>query len=293
LVLVLHDNARMKRKILLTFSISAAVSCGTSGGSGGGLTADQACGDLAMARCTRIESCSATVFAIRYPDQPTCQAREKANCMKSVAAPSTGNSPQATEACATALQGNVTCSEFLDNTPPAACAAKFGTLANGTACAFSGQCQSSYCGVGPNALCGTCMASPPAAGASCTDLFCGPGLECATESKTCGTPAAMSAPCDAAPCAPGLVCAGAMGSRTCQMIASTAAAGQACGNLAGNHVVCAAQGFCKLPAGQTTAMCLGVAGDGAACDDVMGPICAIPARCVNGTCQLPDAANCH
>jgi hypothetical protein len=241
----------------------------------------------------KIASCSATTFAIRYPDQATCESREKAQCMATLAAPSTGNSPQATEACVTALQGTVICADYLDSLPPAACQAKFGTLAAGSPCAFNGQCQSSVCGIGPGSVCGMCLAGPVAAGASCASLFCGPGLECAFFSKTCGAPEVLGAACDTLPCGPDLVCAGTNGMRTCQAIASTAGAGQPCGNINGAHVVCAAQGFCVVPMGQAMGICTAAAADGAACDDTNGPRCAIPARCVSGKCTLADATACH
>jgi hypothetical protein len=167
-----------------------------------------------------------------------------------------------------------------------------GALPNGAACGFDAQCQSTYCSVGLGTLCGTC-GSPPAVGGSCAELFCGPGLICAGISKTCGTPVAVGAACDPAPCSPGSVCVGAVGTRRCQAAVSVAAGGQPCGLVGGSRVECAAQGLCKLATGQTSGTCLSAAADGAACDDTNGPLCALPARCVAGTCQLPSAVSCH
>jgi hypothetical protein len=272
-------------------ALLALLGCGSSGGGGGGSN-DQACADLAKARCSRIAACSSTVFAIRYPDDPTCQAREKASCLAALAAPSTGNSAQASESCATALQGNVDCTGFLDGSPPAACQAKFGTLPMSAPCAFHGQCQSAYCTIGPGAVCGTCGMAP-GMGASCATEFCGTGLECTFETKMCAAPVGMGSGCDAAPCQAGYVCRGAMGARTCQPVMGTAMANGACGAMANGWVSCAAEGFCKIPMGMATGTCLAVAADGGSCDDDKGPLCAIPARCVSGTCQLPNASICH
>jgi hypothetical protein len=266
-------------------------SCGGTSTVSNGPTAQQACAAVAKARCTKIASCSANVLAMRYGDEGTCETRETQNCVTALAAPSTGNTPAATQACATALGGTVDCGAFFLGSAPAECATKTGGLANGAACAFPAQCASAYCAVGSSSVCGTCAAAP-AAGAACDTTFCPAGLECASVTKTCGTPVQAAAPCDNAPCAPGTVCAGTAGNKACQAIASTAASGQPCGLVAGARLTCAGQGFCVVPQGQTAGTCLAAAADGAACDLTKGPLCQLTARCVGGTCQLPGATAC-
>jgi hypothetical protein len=283
---------------------------------GGNVTAQQACADIAAARCMKLSTCSATVFAERYPDEATCESRQKAACLNSLAAPSTGNTPAATETCVAAIAGWA-CGDFItnDNTP-AACLPKQGTLADGSPCAYSGQCQSAYCSVGPNAVCGTCAAEPRA-GDSCATQGCGPNLNC-SKANTCVVFGAMGAACDpmTQPCGASLVCVGAtmtaMG--VCQTAGATvgaacdpksqtmpacdaraglacntttmmcaqvtpAAAGSACGPVNSVATPCANQGFCP-PAGTNPRNCIAVAADGAACDTANGPNCLTLSKCV-------------
>ena len=55
------------------------------------VTADQACGDLAKARCAKIDSCGGGFgVAVKYGDEATCESRLKAQCIEGLGAPSTG-----------------------------------------------------------------------------------------------------------------------------------------------------------------------------------------------------------
>jgi hypothetical protein len=60
-----------------------------------GPTASQACGDSARTRCSKYATCQPLGETMRYADDATCVARETLACMNALAAPGTGNSPQA------------------------------------------------------------------------------------------------------------------------------------------------------------------------------------------------------
>src|SRR5262249_38916453 len=153
--------------IALAFAMSAP-GCGSSV-SDMQITADEACTDLAHARCTHLASCSATAIALRFGDETTCEAQEKSNCISSLAAPSTGNSPTHNESCSAAI-ATWACPDYLNNTAtPPACQQQTGSLIAGAACAFAGQCQSGFCAIVPGSACGMC-APAPVAGDSCAEL---------------------------------------------------------------------------------------------------------------------------
>lgn len=223
-------------KIVAVFVSSAfVVACsGTSGGSGGGsdgggVTVAQACADVAQARCTLLQTCSATDLQIRYGSESACVSRETNNCTSSLAEPGNGNTPAADEACAQAFP-SWACTDYLnDQNIPAACQQQTGSVATGSSCAVDGQCQTGFCAIPPDAACGTCSAVP-VAGASCAELTsCGPGLTCTSDTTTCVALGAASAACGkGAPCGAGLSCVGADATTntqgTCQAAATTSGA---------------------------------------------------------------------
>jgi hypothetical protein len=253
-----------------------------------------------------------------YGDTQTCVSRETLSCTNALAAPHTGQSPAKIESC-TADFPTFTCQDFFDNNPPGDCVAA-GTLANGAACAFNGQCQTAYCQGTKNSACGTC-AAPPQPGADCTGSTCWHNQRCVASTMTCASVVSQNGACDAthpcdnglacvgdtattmgtcqtagttvgAPCGGsmagcdgtlGLYCAGAAGSKACAAM-MLVGDGQPCGVLAdGSHVGCQA-GDCFTatgPAG-TGEMggCKAAVDAPAACDTMLGPNCLAPARCV-------------
>jgi len=305
--------------------------------------ADQACGDNAKARCTRIQQCSQALMATTYVDEGTCETRFKLSCLNSLAVAGTGNNPQATEACAAAYPTE-SCDDFLDDNPPAACLQVKGPRANGGTCGFPGQCQTGFCAIVPGSECGAC-APVPQAGDSCTQLTtCGQLLSCWSESSLCTGFASQGGVCNKdQPCGAGLYCVGSTSTinGTCEPSVETlnapcdstaktgpgcdrnelltcsgvtdqcatvsfAGAGQPCGTVNEQLVLCAAAGTCTATtadAGVTTAAtetCVAAAADGAQCDLVQGPFCITPARCIStiaggsvGTCQFPDPTKCQ
>jgi len=295
----------------------------------GGTSVNQACTDFANARCSKRASCGMGNLSRAYGDVATCIAREKLSCTRGLNAPSTGNSPSATEACAIAW-ANVSCADFIVGNAPPACVYT-GGLAAGASCVFNGQCSTTYCVDQKVTTCGTCGPAPTG---SCATTNCARGMECIN--NVCVTPAMSGAPCDDNnPCQPGLSCVGAkmnlMGNcqpavategascvpgattgpgcdpvqglycasnKTCQPIAYVGDA-MPCGLLSdGSFAACAANGTCIIPTGMKAGVCKGAAADGAACDTSAGPNCLQPARCVTGgngtagTCQVPDASKC-
>jgi hypothetical protein len=297
-----------------------------------GISTDQACTDSAHAQCTTIQTCEPETMQAVYGTEPMCETRVKLNCMNGLAAPSTGNSASKTESCATAY-GSWACGDYLShNNIPAACAQATGSVANGAACEFPGQCQSGFCAIVPGNACGSCAAAPNA-GDDCSQLTtCGPTLDCTLDTQKCATYAQANGTCGAGqPCAPGLCCvaSGGIGTPgTCQTAGSqvgttcdgTLKTGPNCNGSLGFYCdgltkQCAqltftSSGSCgyQVDAGTNTActsgacengQCMPRATDNGACvlSDAGGANstfdCVPPARCVGGICQVETAANCH
>src|SRR5450432_2705073 len=93
-------------RALLLCSMVVFGACGTE------VTADQACTDVANARCERLMACSPADLAERWPDLATCEARDKLACIEGQAAPKTAANPSRTELCASELSASE-CPAFL------------------------------------------------------------------------------------------------------------------------------------------------------------------------------------
>ena len=323
---------------LLSCRCSSSSTTNTAVISDAGVSSDQACLDYAQASCAKRQSCTnlvvtsgAQIVAL-FGNSSTCVEREKLMCLGSVRAARSGFTPTNVERCVTA-HAKWSCSDFLDNIPPAECT-PVGSGSDGAACAFNSQCKSGFCVGDHQKLCGVCGTSPPT-GASCSVSFCGHDQICV--SGQCQTRVAPGAACDntTAPCQAGLTCTGAVGTtKTCQaaLINSTdtcgganpgcffaqglwcssathlctnisyVGSGQPCGTASdGTHAECQA-GNCYTSSGPAAATDLGTcvanAGDGEACDTMLGPTCIMPARCITddggsrGTCIVPDGTTC-
>ncbi len=165
---------------------------------------------FATADCAQLAACSSSAIPIKYGTLDTCVTTANQNCVNELSAPSTGASPSDRADCAKAIPG-WSCSDFLDGqNPPSACSQKSGHLDVAASCAFSSQCESSFCAVTDTEACGAC-AAPPTAGASCKSLSnCGQGLTCDPLTTACVQLGGTGATCDtAAPCGSGLSCVGA------------------------------------------------------------------------------------
>src|SRR5262249_23929234 len=140
----------------------------------GGTTSDQACTDAANTVCQRFQTCSAAAISSFYGDLGTCQSRAQAKCKLDLAAPDTGNTPDKLQACL-AKYPQLTCGQLFAADFPPECQPPAGARAAGAPCGADAQCQSAFCSIDANAVCGTCQ-TPPVAGAPCLGSRCGPGL---------------------------------------------------------------------------------------------------------------------
>jgi hypothetical protein len=291
-----------------------------AGGADAGLTAEQACADSAHAQCEKHDACS-NGFSnpLRYGDEPTCEARTKANCLALEVAPGTSSTPETTEACATAYATTWTCTEYLDDVLPAGCVATGGKVAMGSPCAFNTQCESTFCALGSTAVCGTCQ-PPPAVGAPCEvagdcghDLACGKAAGATT--GTCAAYVAVSGACDDThPCDARLACVGSVAATMTMGTCMTqgAVVGAACDNSRKTMANCdATLGLACIPTGPGakgvgSCQAIGLVAGMSICGSIGNPTtmvtdCQAGGLCVKamasdktGTCAAPaaDGAAC-
>ncbi len=252
--------------VFATFAFSAC----------GGTSADSACTDIAATRCAQRSMCTNSIGITKtYGDQNTCLAREKLSCVNALAAKDTGNTPTRVETCNAALKTESCADFFAGNTPPACVNA--GTLADSSACAFAGQCTSSYCTGLDNAACGTC-GEPLATAADCSNGgTCARGQTCytttgANPTTTCLTEGGAGASCSrTAPCGTGFTCVGAvfagMNPTPGSCMADGTTAGAACDPTARTGAGCerAIGLFCNTMSKTCTTVTY--AADGAACGE--------------------------
>jgi hypothetical protein len=111
-------------------------------------------------------------------------------------------------------------------------------------------------------------------------------LEVATAGGTCDPKQATAPACSGSA---GLTCDTQMLVCVPQPLAS---ANQPCGLIGTTRTACSGGATCSIPQGETTGVCVAPAADGAACNVDSAPECETPARCVNGTCQLPGSMAC-
>jgi hypothetical protein len=292
-----------------------------------GPSVDDACAQEAAALCDKIDLCVKNATTLFFTDKPTCVSRAKSDCVATLGAADIDTSPDDVVACATALP-NASCDDALAN-KVTACDPKPGKRATGAACADDAQCQSTYCAIVKGTNCGTC-AAPSSAGDSCATSSCSRGLKCNDKTSTCQPDGASGASCDEGhPCGYRLSCVTPIGmstgscqaapttlgascdvrqrnapecdytsaltcgvlSNTCEAATYTGAGG-ACGLVGIKIVFCNAASICFGAMGATPGVCKALALEGQACDDTNGPACMAPARCVGGSCALPDPGRC-
>jgi len=277
------------------------------------VSADQACTDVAMANCARLDECVANGTTIRYGQLSVCRSRQRLACLVRLGAVGTGNSPASVEQCATAVP-SASCDDF-DQNDVVPCQAKVGTIPLDGACTFAGQCVTANCAIVNGTNCGTCQ-PPNQAGNSCAQTSCSEGFVCVQDNMECQPHAALESACDTDhPCSVSLSCVTPSGatSGTCQVAGDTLGApcdpkhqsAPGCNNSAGlycDSTTCAAITYATVPSpcgsadnvttvctgaamcfgamGQTLGTCEADASDGGACDTVAGPSCIPPARCV-------------
>jgi hypothetical protein len=264
---------------------------GSSGGTTGGGNAAQVCSSYANAFCGLYQSCSnGFETAFQFGDLATCVSGYQTVCLNRLAAPNSALTASQTQACATALPDE-SCENLYatDNTAP--CLPAQGPGAAGAACSIDAQCQSAYCAIPRNAVCGTC-GPVPSVGTDCSDLLaCGPGLICLRASQTCASPVGDGGACTVeADCEFGFSCLSGDGGL--QVCAPAAGAGQPCDyhNLTGPGCSNREGLYCKketVDGGSCTPF--GLADAGEECGEVLGQPFTDCTR--GGLCQKsePDA----
>jgi hypothetical protein len=237
-------------------------------------------------------------FAAQYmtpcaiPTRPDAEiermkVRFSAACLSQIAAPGSGMTPSAIEACASALEA---CQL---QEPPLACDFH-GSLPGGAPCNENMQCQSGMClgtdtPAGPGGpadlplRCGTC-AEPRDEGQSCgDDGYCRAGFECMTTMTSAPNPSYTctrvsegdaGASCDelTALCKPGLYCADSR----CAPLQQNQ--GDACGSFQRETgcqppLSCGADLTCAPPAGEGESCADSLCAAGLACDAVSPQLC--------------------
>jgi hypothetical protein len=256
------------------------------------VSAAQACGDSAHARCSLIAKCSPAILSNTYVNEATCETRLKVNCLDQLAAPGTGATAETTEACAVALPSE-TCDQLLDDQPVAACAQKTGSMSIGEMCAFPGQCQTGFCAIQPGAACGTCQ-NAPQPGDSCARLTtCGDLLTCLTTVDLCESFSTTSCG-PTQPCGAGLSCVGATSSApgTCEAAVETA--GNVCDPTQKKGPACDRNALLTCSSSKNSCVALALVSAGAPCGVVNGAsvLCAAAGTCVTTAADAgPDGGD--
>jgi hypothetical protein len=189
------------------------------------VSAEQACLDLASARCAAFSSCSPHTLAMMFGDAATCRSREHDACRARLVAPGSSATPTFEEGCALATVRE-SCADFFTNRPPLACIAPPGGLSGGAACVDDAQCAGGTCNLDSSTSLGTCGV-PAGSGEPCSQRSCAHGLLCQGAMPVCVQPQPNGAACsDGLPCAIGGSCVGAMPSQmgTCEPAVTQAGA---------------------------------------------------------------------
>lgn len=273
-------------------SADGSTSSDSSTSDSGGTTAQAACAALADAVCAKLQSCAPFAVGATYGDAATCKARVALTCVPAFGATGTSATPAKTAACAQSVSG-LACAAFLANQLGAACAVAPGTVASGGACGDDAQCASTFCARAPDAACGTC-AAPTAAGDACVHGACSTGTVCPAGQTKCiapgtgqvGDACTVQENCDLAR---GVGCNTQSGKCLALTLATSTCGASSITPT--SYAVCPASGTCSAVFGGT---CAAAAADGHACSaSATGAHCVPPAKCIGGTCAVPDATTCH
>lgn len=284
-------------------------------GSGCNTDVSKGCAEFASVTCARLLECSAYNAKYYGTDLSDCETQLKVDCAQSSAAGGSSRSSDQATSCAEAMK-SATCDQVLGATPLPACTPT-GTLADGTACGDSFQCQSNFCKRPAGSTCGTCTRRGKL-GEACPDDVCEYGVQCAN--AICIPYRKSGEACDlTARCLPSLACiagactAPAVGAQcgepwecsleqaqycdanslTCQPFPLRVAAdGEACGTSANEFVDCRALSYCKTTNGADFGVCARLPEAGQPCAGEQKNRCTFGASCKDGTCQVIDRASC-
>jgi hypothetical protein len=124
----------------------------------------KACTDEETAYCELRQRCAGS-FNDYYDSMAACVSRSTDACILNLSAPQNARNAATAEACAAAY-ATESCTDWWDDNSPATCRAIPGPRALGAACGVDSQCASTFCGIEPGSMCGTCQ-DPPGAGTVC------------------------------------------------------------------------------------------------------------------------------
>ena len=278
---------------------------GTGGTGGSGMDAStrpdatmeevQACTNFANAFCDRLQVCSSFVMSVLYGDATTCKSRWVLSCLPNFGITGTSATPARTSSCAQSIP-NIACDKFINGDFPTECLAAPGQVPLGGGCGDDAQCTTSFCARSATSACGTCqpttIVGDPCIQGSCsvaTNTVCPAGGTKCIKPKAgkVGDACTAQEECDVG----NQVGCNTVTSKTC--IALTLSTGTCGANnpLSPTSVaVCGNGGTCSGP---FAGSCAPVAQDGQACmTGDTGSHCRFPAKCIGGTCVVPDPGTC-
>jgi hypothetical protein len=307
----------MKRFLILVATAAACSGASSSSNSSSGpATAEQACADYAARYCDFAERCAPSDLNLTHGDAASCRDAFKVACPTWVSAKGSIDTPARIDACSNALS-TATCDLyfFYPQGWPETCPSK-GSLAAGAGCVLDTQCESGYCPY-TVAECSTCKTRSAAGGpcqlsddcdfdSTCVNGTCalktGLGTSCAADSNcasglactgfngpsgagTCSKLLGAGAACD--PSNPGLgecdytagLSCDATNKCSAAAIPPLARTGEDCSFGCDGKNYCDAQNTCRLKLAA-----------GSSC--TRRDMCAWPARCLSGVCQVPDPSHC-
>jgi len=267
-----------------------------------------ACTAWATARCNKSDQCNKMVIVTQSLTVARCIERRKIACLGMAAAPGSGFSAAAVEACAKGIALE-TCIQASHGPHPKECT-QTGSLDEGAPCGFGEQCKSGNCTLAGGADCQKCGKPFLPLGATCSGFECEPGLQCVSSkcvrASDTGGPCSVDQPCwIGARCVGSTCVANVSKGASCDTLAcdsnqllkcdpttktcvdvTFAKPGEACGTNP-----CNGDGTCKMDDAGTTGICIARVADGAACDSSTGS-CFPAAACIAGKCTPFDATTC-
>lgn len=296
--------------------------------SGGGPTADSACNTHAQSYCAKLMQCAPFSYNFTYTSMSQCAARNKQYCLLFFGLSGSKRTAAEIERCAQAV-APLSCMEYYDSTSPTQVGCRSaGTLADGTPCGASDQCQSQYCNLNYTTGCGVCTPYVKV-GSACQTAAgsptCEPGSFCMgmTGSQKCVASVGLGSACNLTTgpnCKYPLACRSGVCSqpkvlndtceptvvndcdstqnlgcnstnKKCEQIFRFVTAGMSCGSSATPpFTYCGGSSRCTVTTG--TGTCIAPAADDAACSDTAPPGCQAVATCRSGFCRLPTPASC-